>query len=81
MPSLELRTQSRKASFAESVANTGLGFCISWVATYGFMHALDIHMSFGQLWWYTWGMTAVSIARSYALRRMWNAEWWKRWQR
>jgi len=78
VPEAALRTQSRKASFAEACANTAIGFCVSWGATYAFLHLLDIRMSFHQLWWYTWGMTFVSIARSYALRRLWNAEWWKR---
>lgn len=78
---LPLRTQSRKASLAEAVANTFIGFIISWCATLTCMWLLDIHMSFSQLWWYTWFMTGISIVRGYALRRAWNAEWWKRFKR
>lgn len=76
-----LRTQSKRASLAEAITNTTIGFCLSWGATLSFMYLLGITMSFHQLWWYTWFMTLVSVVRSYALRRMFNAEFWKRWMR
>lgn len=77
----ELRTQSKRASFAEACANTAIGFIISWGATLTCMWLLNFTMSFVQLWWYTVFMTVVSVARGYVLRRMWNAEWWKKFKR
>ncbi len=76
-----LRTQSKRASFAEAAANTFVGFCLSWGATMLAMRLFGIHMSFHQLWYYTWFMTGVSIARGYCLRRAWNAEWWKQFKK
>jgi hypothetical protein len=78
--SATVKAQSRVASAVESIVNTTIGFCISWVATLTCMKLLGIQMSFHQLWWYTWFMTAVSVARSYCVRRMWNSEWWLRWR-
>lgn len=72
-----LRTQSRRASLAEAVANTTIGFCISWIATLTAMHLVGFTLTFHQLWWYTWFMTGVSVVRSYYVRRLWNSEWWK----
>jgi hypothetical protein len=76
-----LRSQSRKASLAEAVANTTIGFVISWGATLTAMWLVGFSMTFHQLWWYTWFMTIVSVVRSYWVRRMWNAEWWKRFKK
>lgn len=74
-----LRTQTKRVSMVEALTNTAIGFCLSWIATLSFMYLLDITMSFHQLWWYTWFMTLVSVVRGYVLRRMFNAEFWKRW--
>lgn len=73
----ELRTQSRLASFIEAIANTGIGFFISMVASAWFLPVMGVKITHTQLWWYTWFMTIISVARGYVLRRMWNAEWWK----
>lgn len=80
LKSVVVKVQSRRASAVESIVNTTIGFCLSWICTLSFMWLLDIKMSFHQLWWYTWFMTGVSVARSYCVRRMWNSEWWLHWR-
>jgi hypothetical protein len=77
----ELRTQSRLASFIEACANTIIGYCIALFVTVVALKWLGVQITGPQLFWYTWIMTAVSVVRSYALRRLWNAEWWKRFKR
>jgi membrane protein implicated in regulation of membrane protease activity len=70
--------QSRTWSFIEACTNTIIGFFLSWFFTLTFIWLLDIIMTFNQLWWYTVFMTVVSVVRSYALRRLFNSEFWKR---
>lgn len=75
----ETKGQTKKLSFIEAVTNTFIGFIISWFATTFFLyHVLNIKMTFNELWWYTWFMTAISIARGYVLRRLFNSEFWKK---
>lgn len=80
LKSVAVKVQSKRASAVESIANTTIGFIISWAATLSAMHFLNIKMSFNQLWWYTWFMTGVSVLRTYCVRRMWNSEWWLHWR-
>lgn len=73
------KRQSKKSSLAEAVVNTAIGYGIAWAASLFFFWLADIHMTTRQLWWYTWFMTAISIARGYWVRRMWETEVWRRW--
>lgn len=77
---IKWRTQSRLASIVEAFVNTAVGFCISIIATTFFLHLIGVKMTGNQLWWYTWFMTGISVARGYLLRRAWNAEFWHRLQ-
>lgn len=66
-------TQSRRMSAAESVANVAIGFSVSWLANlivlprYGCAVTGDTAFTIG-LWF-----TAISLARSYMLRRAFEA--------
>lgn len=71
------RTQSRVASLAEAVVNTFVGFMLSLMATAAICWAHDIQMTWTNNAIITSYMTALSIGRSYTLRRMWNSEFWK----
>lgn len=77
----KLRTQSRLASFIEAIANTIIGFFISVTAQWFMFLWLGIKATPMQFIWLSIAMTVLSVARSYFLRRMWNAEWWKRFKR
>lgn len=39
---------------------------------------LGVHITWTQFTWFTFAMTILSVVRQYILRRLWNAEWWKR---
>ena len=75
-----LRVQSRAASLAEAVVNTVAGLLIAMWATAAICWLHNIPMSWTNNFIITSWMTAISVARSYALRRAWNAEFWKGWK-
>lgn len=77
----ELRTQSKLASLVEAFANTAIGFIVAYVANWWFFKLLGIKATHSQFLLNTFLMTALSVVRGYCLRRMWNAEWWKRFKR
>lgn len=80
-----LRTQSKAASLAEAVVNTVVGLLIAMWATAAICWLHGIPMSWTNNFIITSWMTGLSVARGYALRRAWNAEFWKagkiRWRR
>lgn len=76
---LPLRDQSKRASFIEAVTNTLIGYVIAYAATYAIVWAYDMQMSHANVSQMVNWMTLLSVLRGYVLRRLWNAEWWKRW--
>lgn len=70
--------QSKLASFVEAVVNTGVGLLIAVVATQLICLLNDIPMTLENNLVLTFWMTIISVVRSYVIRRMWNAEFWKR---
>jgi hypothetical protein len=74
----ELRTQSRKASLVESLANIVVGIVIQASGQAGLFYVMHLDISVAQFSAFTGVMTVLSVIRSYCLRRLWNAEWWKR---
>ena len=70
--------QSKKASAAEAVVNTVVGFFIAWVAQWVICWAYDIKMNNIEVTIVTFWMTVVSLVRLYVIRRMWNKEFWRR---
>lgn len=73
------RDQSRRASFVEACANTVLGYCLAYVAASAIVWFYDMRLSHGQVAVMTNWMTLLSVLRGYVLRRLWNAEFWTRW--
>lgn len=65
-------SQSHRHSFLEACANTGAGFLISMAAVAWLFPLVGVQMSLAQNFGATSMMTVVSIARSYALRRLFN---------
>lgn len=74
-------SQSRKASIVEACANTLIGLFIQASAQAFLFLVMKIPITTPQFIWFTLIMTVLSVARSYVVRRMWNAEWWKRFKR
>jgi hypothetical protein len=66
-------SQSRAHSLFESVANTAIGFALSMLAVAYVFPLFGIAMSLGENFTATSIMTVVSIARTYAIRRAFNA--------
>jgi hypothetical protein len=62
--------QSRLNSWLESIANTSVGFGISLVAQIVFLPMLGVEIAFHQNLIFALIMTAISIVRGYAMRRV-----------
>lgn len=65
--------QSKLMSLTESVINIAVGFGISLSAQMYFLPLLGVTVSFRQNLFFALIMTVISIARSYALRRVFEA--------
>ena len=65
--------QTRTASFIEAVINVAIGFVVSLVITALVMPAYGHHVTWSQNLQITGIFTVASIARSYVVRRWFNA--------
>jgi hypothetical protein len=65
--------QSRRASLAESLANIAIGYCVAIAAQVVIFPLFGIHISAGDHLLVGAMFTAVSLVRSYALRRLFEA--------
>lgn len=65
--------QSRLMSLAESAINIGVGFGIAFAAQLVFLPLLGVAIGLAQNLAFALIMTAISIARSYLLRRLFEA--------
>ena len=65
--------QSRTSSFTESLANLAAGLVVSWMLTFYVLPWWGYAPSVGQAVEITLMYTLASVARSYALRRAFNA--------
>lgn len=67
-------TQTRLGALIESLSNVAVGLGISISATMLIFPALGYPVKWGEATWISAFFTAVSIARSYLMRRFF--EWW-----
>ena len=65
--------QSRLMSLVESVANIAVGIIVAFVSNAVVMPLVGMQMSVGQNVALTTIFTAISLVRSYTLRRVFNA--------
>lgn len=72
--------QTKFASLMEALFSTVLGLVVAVAATQFICHMYDIPMTMQSNLILTFWMTVMSIVRSYVVRRMWNAEFWKTWK-
>ena len=66
-------TQSRLASLVEAVINVLIGFAINFVANLLILPLIGFHISAGQNLFIGVLYTLISVARSYTIRRWFNA--------
>lgn len=65
--------QSRLGSFIEALINVAIGFAINFVANIAILPLIGFHISVGQNLFIGVLYTLISVARSYAVRRWFNA--------
>lgn len=66
-------TQSRLESLLESVANILIGYCIALASQLVLFPRFGIHIPLSTNLWIGFWFTLISLVRSYALRRWFNA--------
>ena len=64
--------QTRSLSAIEAITNTAIGFGVSLALTFTVLPAFGCAVTAPDAWGITAIYTAASIARSYAVRRMFN---------
>lgn len=64
--------QTRSLSAVEAVTSTAIGFAVSLALTFTVLPAFGYAVTAPDAWGITAIYTTVSIARSYAVRRMFN---------
>lgn len=65
-------SQSRGMSLVESCANIAVGFGINWLANLAVLPLFGFHVTAGDAFGIGLIFTAISLARSYVLRRWFN---------
>lgn len=66
-------TQTRLGSLYEALMNVAIGFAINFVANFVILPLVGFHISVGQNLFIGVLYTVVSVARSYVIRRWFNA--------
>jgi len=66
-------TQTRLGSLYEALMNVAIGFAINFVANLVILPLVGFHISVGQNFFIGVLYTIVSVARSYVIRRWFNA--------
>lgn len=66
-------TQTRLGSFIEACINVAIGFAINFMANLVILPLIGFHISLGQNLFIGVLYTVISVARSYVVRRWFNA--------
>lgn len=64
--------QSKRSSLTEAIANVAIGYCVAIAAQCVIFPLFGLHVSVSQNLWIGLAFTAVSLVRSYCLRRLFN---------
>lgn len=64
--------QSRRNSFVEAVTNVAVGIVVAWGVTFTIFPWFDLEPAVVTSLWISLIFTAVSLVRSYLLRRVFN---------
>jgi hypothetical protein len=65
--------QTRLGSLIEALANVAIGFGINWLANMAILPLFGFHVTGSQAFGIGVLFTIISVARTYALRRWFNA--------
>jgi len=65
--------QTKLESLAEVIINVIIGWCIGLLTQLAVFPLFNIHVTFSDQFWISVVFTVVSIVRSYAIRRWFNA--------
>lgn len=65
-------TQTKLGSFTEAWANIVVGFGINYVANILILPLFGLNVTYGDAFWIGVCFTAISLIRSYVLRRWFN---------
>lgn len=65
--------QSRRSAIFEAWTNVVIGFSVNYFANFAILPLIGVHISPADNFWLGWLYTAVSVMRSYAIRRWFNA--------
>lgn len=69
---LHARGQSRLGSMMEVTTNYAIGFVVAWATSYFVLRAMGFHATVRDNFLITVVFTAVSMVRSYCVRRFFN---------
>lgn len=69
-------SQSRTGSLIEALTNTAIGFGINYAANLLIFPLFGMHISLANNFLLGFIYTGISIARSFCLRRLFNAKRW-----
>lgn len=72
-------SQTKLGSFIEAWANIAVGFSVNWCANMLILPHFGFNVTGGEAFWIGVWFTAVSLVRSYVLRRWFNGlRFWNR---
>lgn len=69
-------SQTKLSSFAEAWVNIGVGFSLNWCCNMLFLPLFGFNVTGGQAFQIGVLFTAISLIRSYVLRRFFNSLRW-----
>ena len=66
--------QSRRSSIIEAWFNVFIGFSINWLANWLILPLIGAHFTAGENFWMGCIYTAISVVRSFVIRRWFNSK-------
>jgi hypothetical protein len=66
--------QSRRSSIIEAWMNVAIGLSINWLANFAILPLIGAHFTAGQNFWMGCIYTAISVVRSFVIRRWFNSQ-------
>jgi hypothetical protein len=69
-------SQSRTGSLVESLTNIAIGYSLNFIGNLVILPRFGYHVTVHDTFWIGIWFTGISIVRSYALRRWFNAKRW-----
>ena len=64
--------QARKHSLLEACCGTAIGFTVAYISNLVILHAYGYQITLAESFWITCWFTAISVIRSYYVRRLFN---------